>query len=85
MPSRVIKTLNIKITTREALWTEIYTSAIESGFRPDVASLQTDKAVSLIFDRIGPEKEASLRSVYGRDKLRPRTPQSVELRESQPN
>lgn len=88
MPPRVLKTINVKITTREALWTEIYTSALESGFSPAVASLETDKAVNLIFDQIGPEKEAKLRKFYNRDRLRPRTPfqvQQSEFRDSQPN
>jgi len=88
MPSRVLKTINVKITTREALWTEIYTSALESGFSPAVASLETDKAVDLIFDKIGPEKEARLRKLYSREKPRVRPTFQLErsgLRDSQPN
>jgi hypothetical protein len=85
MPSKVLKTINIKITTREALWSEIYTSAIESGFRPDIAVLETDKAVKHIFDRIGPVKEAELKQLYGREKIKSKTSVIAELRDSQPN
>jgi hypothetical protein len=62
--TKVIKTLDIKVTTREALWTQIYVSAMESGFSPFDAKRQTDKAVKEIFDKIGPEKEAQLRRDY---------------------
>lgn len=83
--TKVIKTLDIKVTTREALWTQIYVSAMEAGFSPSDAKRQTDKAVQAIFDEIGPEKEAQLRKDFLHERLRPRTLQKVEIPVYQPN
>lgn len=82
--TRILKQFDVKVTTREATWAEIYTSALESGFTPSRASLETDKAVNLIFDKIGPEREAKLRSFYSQD-ISKMPVYHRNPRESQPN
>lgn len=82
--TRILKQFDVKVTTREATWTQIYVSALESGFTPSRATLETDKAVNFIFDKIGPEREAELRTFYCQN-----TPEITVFhqnsRESQPN
>jgi hypothetical protein len=83
--TKTLRTLDIKVTTREALWTQIYVSAMEAGFSPSDAKRQTDKAVQMIFEEIGPEKEALLRKNYNHERLRSRPIQKVEMPVYQPN
>lgn len=70
--SKVIKTMDFEITTREEVWTRIYTEAMEAGFSEEQAKWQTDRAVNQIFDQIGPEMELELREKHEDSRLRPK-------------
>lgn len=72
LTNKTLKVIDFKVTTREELWTEIYASALEVGFSMDRASTETDRAVTLIFDEIGPKREAELREFHQVHRLRPR-------------
>jgi hypothetical protein len=69
---KVLKTIEVQVTTREELWAEVYTAAMAAGFTPELAQEQTDKVVDLIFTRIGTAKEAELRARNQEGRLRPR-------------
>jgi hypothetical protein len=70
---KVLKTLDFPVTTREALWTAVFASAIDAGFTVEMATEQTSRVVDLIFSQIGPKKEAELRLLNQSSRLRPRT------------
>lgn len=63
---RVLKTIEVQVTTREEVWAEVYMAAIAAGFSVERAQEQTDRVIELIFARIGPEIEAELRSMKPR-------------------
>lgn len=66
---RVLKTIEVEVTTREGVWTQVYMAAVAAGFSVERAKEETDKVVELIFARIGPEKEAELRDINPRKKI----------------
>lgn len=70
---KLVKTFDFKVTTREETWTRIYASAVEAGFNAELALKETDKAIDLIFSKLGPELEEELRAKSLDNRLRPRT------------
>lgn len=75
--NKLVRTFEFQVTTREATWTRIYSSAVEAGFNAELAMAETDKAVDLIFSKLGPGIEEELRAKNLDNRLRPRTISSI--------
>lgn len=68
--TKIIKEFDVRVSTREQTWTELYMHALHIGFTPSQSIIEADRIVEQIFKSIGPLKEAELRQKEGSYRLK---------------